>query len=115
MDIKLNNQSLTKIDLVKIQTMNLPFELGELSGNYVDSTDRTFGEAMTILGNILPEESLPCFEENISKLVFYFMALRVEYWRCLMSNKSQLFPYFFRSQFKNFEDIINLLTVHITR
>ena len=36
-----------------IEKVNLPFQLGELTGSYVDKTDKVLGEMVTILGNIL--------------------------------------------------------------
>ena len=41
------------------------------------------------------------------------MSVRVAYWRFLISNKSQLFPFFYAHGYKDLEDIINLLTVDI--
>ena len=91
-----NNQSYSRKDLVKIQTMNLPVELGEYTGSYVDSIDRTLGEAITISGNLIHlKYSKSSFHENVLKVVDFLMNIRVVYWRSLMSNKSQLFPILF--------------------
>ena len=67
MNMKFDNMQ--SKDQVKMHTMNLPFELGEFTGNYVDSTDRTLAEAIIISGNLTHEKSTSSFKENISVCV----------------------------------------------
>jgi len=68
-----------------ILKMNLPFQLGELTGNYLDNTDKALGEMITIAANI---EQANFFDSNDDILVVLMnlFVLRAIYWSSLLKN-----------------------------
>jgi len=75
---------------ILMDKMNLPFELGENTGRYIDKIDKTFGELMAILATVgTADLSLHgrCLT-HFSLILFQ----RIWYWGLILQNATQLFP-----------------------
>ena len=77
--------------------INLPFEHGELTGNYVDKIDETLGEMVTLAASI---DLKNCEVENWF-LDSEMMKIRTFYWSCLLSRHEE----FFYNWFTNFNPL----------
>jgi len=77
--------------------INLPFELGELTGNYVDEVDRTLGDMTTLAATI----DLKHCEVQNWLIVSEIMKTRTFYWSCLLSRHEE----FFYNWFTNFNPL----------
>eukprot|EP00092_Neocalanus_flemingeri_P006676 GFUD01007210.1.p1 GENE.GFUD01007210.1~~GFUD01007210.1.p1 ORF type:complete len:314 (-),score=41.86 GFUD01007210.1:145-1086(-) len=71
--------------------INLPFELGELTGNYVDKVDKALGEMALLAASIdLQDCEVPNWILNSE-----IMKIRTFYWSCLLSRNARFFIHWF--------------------
>ena len=73
--------------------VNLPFQLGELSGNYVDKVDKALGHMFTLAASI----NLDNCEVTNWFLDSDLIKMRTYYWSCLLSRNSDFFLSWFSS------------------
>jgi len=78
--------------IATVERMNIPFQLGELTGNYIDKIDRTLGQMVTILGNILQSDIPQEIKASLRTANANVMNNRAFYWSSLMSNRSKMHP-----------------------
>ena len=63
-------------------SMELPFSLGEVTGNYLDVTDKMLAASATLLYNMGHREKQDC--RTLLKLVYQVLLKRVNYWNSLL-------------------------------
>jgi len=83
----------SKHELVMLKKLNLPFELGEITNNYVDNIDRTFGEMITILAHINMSVCISRhkFRRYVYAALVYVVNQRAVYWDSIIKNNSSMY------------------------
>jgi len=78
-------------DLPTNLQINLPFELGEFTGKYVDKIDKALGDMITLAGTV----DLQNCEVEDWFLNTVLMKVRTFYWACLIGRNNNFFIYWF--------------------